>query len=124
MIALHIRLHVGGGHGRELEKAYSQVFLPALRVQRGFRGSSLFRTYGADLAAEINAARDVANYVVELRFDTEESRRAWVASEEHATAWPSIRGLASEASHVGSDVLVTEVFEQAESTSAGLGGAP
>lgn len=111
MIALHIRLHVHEAQRSDLEKTYAEAFLPALRVQQGFRGSSLYRTYAPELAQEINAAKDSSDYVVELRFDTEVNRRLWVASREHAAAWPQLRGLATEVSHVGSDVVVTEVFE-------------
>lgn len=121
MIALHIRLHVEQDRRPDLEKTYVEVFLPALRVQPGFRGSSLYRTFAPELASEINAAQGVADYVVELRFETEASRRAWVASQEHATAWPQLRGAASQVSHVGSDVLVSEVFEALDSTLARAG---
>ncbi len=116
MIALHIRLHVDEDRRSDLERTYAEVFLPALRLQEGFRGSALYRTYAPDLAAEINAAEGFADYVVELRFDAEPNRRRWVASEEHATAWPQLRRTSSQVSHVGSDVLVSEVFEASDPT--------
>lgn len=120
MIALLISVRVDEERRPDLERTYLEVFLPALRRQAGFLGSTLYRSFPEQLAREINAAES-ADYEIELRFDTEAARRAWVASEDHATAWPQIRGLAAGMSHVGYDVLVTETFQRLDGTAAESG---
>lgn len=120
MIALRISVRVDDERRPDLERTYLEVFLPALRRQAGFRGSTLYRSFPEHIAREINAAES-ADYEIELRFDTEAARRAWVGSDDHASAWPQIRGLAAGVGHVGYDVLVTETLELLAGVESGSG---
>ena len=48
------------------------------------------------------------NYQMELVFDTEKNRRKWVASKEHAVAWPHASGMAKKVAWRGFDVVGTD----------------
>lgn len=120
MIALRISLTVDRERWSDVERVYGDVFLPALRRQEGFRGSSLYRVF-AEPVGQGGGGAEPADHVVELRFASEADRRRWAASEDHAAAWPQVRGLASAASSVGYDVLVTEACER---VATGVAEAP
>ena len=57
------------------------------------------------VAREIEAAETEFNYQMELVFDTENNRRKWVDSKEHAKAWPLASGMAEQFAWRGYDVV-------------------
>jgi heme-degrading monooxygenase HmoA len=93
----------------ELERLFRDAYLPALRRQAGFRQSRLLRAFEPGLATfALPAVAGAAtfNYVVELTFDSEEQRRAWARTREHAELWPALRGMADEAAILGFHVAI------------------
>jgi mannose-6-phosphate isomerase-like protein (cupin superfamily)/heme-degrading monooxygenase HmoA len=87
------------------EKMYHSIYVPAMTVQQGYISSKLLRLYPEALAKEIEAEPTKYNYQIQICFDTEESRRKWVASPQHKIAWPSATSLAKEYNWYGYDVM-------------------
>lgn len=104
MIALHIYLRVRAGGEADLERVYRQAYVPAITPQRGFRSTTLLRTYGATQSAEISGQRDWP-YEIVIIFDAEEDRRAWASGPAHAAAWPHIEALCDEITWQGFEVV-------------------
>lgn len=94
MIVLHVQLRIRHGVGTGLEDCFRNDFAPAIRVQPGFRDAKLLRLYRGD-----------GEYVITIAFDSEELRRAWVASPEHQTAWSKVEALCSAITDAGFDVV-------------------
>lgn len=105
MIRLVIDFAVEGIHESVFEQMYRDVYAVALKKQAGFAGSSLCKSYHADVLAEIGAERPVYNYRMTLDFDSEAARRAWVASDEHDPAWNQATALAAKYTYTGYDVV-------------------
>ena len=79
------------------EKMYTEVYVPALKQQKGYLGSKLYRLYAPDLAKKIQAEPTTYNYQLQIFFDTEANRMVWVGSQIHQkTAWPTAAKLADE----------------------------
>ncbi len=93
MIELQINLEALPGKEEKLEKVFDTVFVPAISVQKGFKSVSLLK--------QSNTMR---GYQIQLRFDTEEQRLAWVASDEHQKAFPKVAELCGMVSWLGFDV--------------------
>lgn len=87
------------------EKMYYSVYVPAMKVQKGYLGSKLLRLFPDALAKEIQAEQTNYNYAIQISFDTEENRRLWVASDQHQIAWPAASKLAKEFKWRGYDVM-------------------
>jgi len=87
------------------EKMYTSIYVPAMTVQQGYLGSKLLRVFSDSLEKEIQGEPTTYNYQIQISFDTEESRRKWVASEQHKIAWPAASGLAKEFKWRGYDVM-------------------
>lgn len=104
MIALHIYLRVRAGHEADLERVYKEAYVPAITPQRGFRSTTLLRTYGAAQSAEI-AGRHDWPYEIVIVFDSEDDRRAWAGGPAHAVAWPRIEDLCDEITWQGFEVV-------------------
>ena len=92
-------------NGQAFEDMFRDVYVPAMQVQEGYLGSRLLRLFPKEVHEEINARPTEFNYQMELVFDTEENRQKWVASEEHATAWPHASGMAQKFAWRGFDVV-------------------
>jgi hypothetical protein len=84
---------------------YDEVFLPALRRQRGFRHAKLLCTYDADVSTAIGAATNEFNYQVNFVFETEDLRRRWSVSADHDVAWPKLASFARKVAWRGFDLL-------------------
>jgi heme-degrading monooxygenase HmoA len=93
-IELHIYLEPFAGKGDDLEAAYWQHFVPAIEVQKGFQRTVLLRKRDA-----------VREYQINIAFTSEDLRLEWVASREHAEAWPKLEALCQRASWEGFDVI-------------------
>jgi mannose-6-phosphate isomerase-like protein (cupin superfamily)/heme-degrading monooxygenase HmoA len=87
------------------EKIYNSIYVPAMTVQQGYLGSKLLRVFPDSVEKEIQGEPTTYNYQIQISFDTEESRRKWVASEQHKIAWPAASGLAKEFKWRGYDVM-------------------
>ena len=102
---LQIYFRVAKERAKGFERMYSESYVPALRKQQGYLRSSLLRLFPQGVAREIEAAPTEYNYQMELVFDTDENRRKWVASREHAQAWPLASGMAEKFAWRGFDVV-------------------
>jgi heme-degrading monooxygenase HmoA len=105
MILFQLQFEVAADRGDEFEKAYAEVFEPALVKQKGFQNVKLLRLYAPAQAAEIEAFATKVNYQINFVFDSESSRRAWARSADHDVAWPRLSGIARSAVWCGYDVL-------------------
>ena len=105
---LQIEFRVSPDKAVDFEKMYTESYVPALRKQQGYLRSSLLRLFPADVAGEIQAMPTEFNYQMELVFDTEQNRRKWVASEEHASVWPLAFGMVRKAIWRGYDVVADD----------------
>ena len=104
MVLLQIYFSVPISRKDEFERMYSDVYVPALRMQDGYQRSRCLRLFPAQVTEEIGAAPTEFNYQIILTFDTETNRRRWAASPEHAVAWPQAIALADNVAWRGYDV--------------------
>ena len=105
MILFQLYFEVAERRRAEFERAYAEVFEPALSKQVGFQSSSLLRVYGALASSEISAATTELNYQVNFVFDSEADRRRWAASAEHDAAWPEFSAIARQALWRGYEII-------------------
>ena len=105
MILFQLYFEVAEQRQREFERAYAEVFEPALQKQVGFQSSKLLRLYAPSAASEIAAATTELNYQVNFVFDSENDRRRWAASAEHDTAWPQFSAIAKRALWRGYELI-------------------
>jgi antibiotic biosynthesis monooxygenase (ABM) superfamily enzyme len=108
MMLLQIYFDIPTEKERDFEKMYADSYVPAMQKQRGYLGSKLLRLFPPEIAEEIEAARTEFNYQMELMFDTEENRRLWVASEEHAAVWPLAEGMSRKVAWRGFDIVASD----------------
>jgi len=94
MIELHIYVEPKVGREADLERAYKEHYVPAIRVQKGFVSTALLKRMTA-----------LGEYEIDISFETEEQRVAWVASKEHVAAWPRIQETLARCSWVGYEVI-------------------
>ncbi len=87
-------LEVLAGKERELEEAFRTAFVPAIRVQEGFRRVAMLKMQNA-----------LRRYQIELAFDSEELRLQWVASREHQEAFPKLAALCRDITWSGFQVV-------------------
>lgn len=105
MIRLVIDFAVDDAQESSFEKMYREVYVPALRKQSGFTGSSLLRLYSADVLTELGADIPPYNFRMTLDFESEPARRAWVASPDHDPAWNQATALATKFAYTGYDIV-------------------
>ena len=94
MIQLHIYFDVTPGKEADFEKAYRDSYVPAIKVQEGFRSTMLLRQY-----------EQPRKYQIDIAFDTEELRAKWAASPQHQESWPLMESLADKVTWQGFDVV-------------------
>ena len=94
MIELHIYAEPKPGCAEDLERAYREHYVPAIQVQEGFVSTALLKQMTA-----------IGKYQIDISFETEEQRVAWVASQEHIAAWPKIQEILARCSWIGFDVV-------------------
>jgi mannose-6-phosphate isomerase-like protein (cupin superfamily) len=87
------------------EKNYTDVYVPALRQQVGYLGSTLLRRFPDDVSKQIGSPATKFNYEMELIFDTEEHRQMWVKTEVHIAAWAKTAALAKSYQWFGYDLV-------------------
>jgi heme-degrading monooxygenase HmoA len=93
MIELQIYLETLPGKEEQLEKVFRDTFVPAISIQKGFRSVSLLKP-----------GNSIHSYQLQLRFENEELRLKWVASDEHQKSFPKIAELCSSVSWQGFEV--------------------
>lgn len=84
---------------------YASAYLPALRRQEGFLRSSLSQAFPPAAAAESRASDLGGNYLMELDFTSEESRRRWVATADHDVVSQAAVALSHRQVFCGYDVI-------------------
>ncbi len=90
----------------DFEKMYRTIYVPALKTRKGYLGSKLIRLFADNYEKQILAEPTIYNYQMQLYFDSEENRKAWVASDIHVKkAWPSAVALAKKVIWHGYDVV-------------------
>src|SRR5260370_20516944 len=85
-IELHVDLDVDPGRVAEMLNNYRTKFLPAITKQPGFHQVKLLKLN----AAMQGPAPANTSYRLVICFDTEEQRKAWVATPVHQKVWPTI----------------------------------
>jgi heme-degrading monooxygenase HmoA len=105
MILFQLYFEVAEQRRDEFERAYTEVFEPALRKQAGFQSARLLRLYSPVAASEIAAVPTELNYQVNFVFDSEHDRRRWAASAEHDIAWPAFSAVARKALWRGYEIV-------------------
>ncbi len=105
MILFQLFFEVADPKRAEFEKAFVEVFEPALRRQKGFQSVRFLRLYSPVQVAEIEAALTEFNYQVNFVFDSEENRRRWSKTEDHDVAWPKFSSIARQAVWRGYDII-------------------
>jgi heme-degrading monooxygenase HmoA len=94
MIELHVYLEPQAGKEQDVVDTFKTHFVPAISVQEGFRSVALFKPHDS-----------LRGHVIALRFDTEEQRLKWVASDAHNDAFPRIIALCSSITWRNHDVV-------------------
>jgi len=104
-VVLQMDFIVTKENAEAFEKMYYSIYVPAMTVQQGYVGSKLLRLFPDNVSKEIQAEPTTFNYQIQISFDTEESRKKWVASSQHQIAWPAASSLAKEYKWRGYDVM-------------------
>lgn len=87
MIVLQIEFRVAPEQVDTFIDMYREVYAPALSTQLGYGGSRLIQLFGREQLQAIDAEVTGFNLQLELIFDSEEHRRRWAQSDEHAHVW-------------------------------------
>jgi antibiotic biosynthesis monooxygenase (ABM) superfamily enzyme len=105
MIELHIYLKAKPGKQAEIEQSYRADYVPAITVQKGFRGTVLLRPYDPATNQRIGGNAAQFDYEINIAFDTEEQRMAWATGPEHQVCWPKMEALCERIEWEGFDVV-------------------
>ena len=108
MIVLQIYFSVEAQIAENFERMYATSYRPALRKQVGYQESRLLRIFDSTTSAEISASPTSFNYQMELKFSSEDARRAWVKSPEHDEAWSLATALSTAAEWRGYDLVESD----------------
>lgn len=95
MFVLHVELKVKPGLQLALEKAYREVFLPAISRQPGFQAARLLRP----------VEDGAPGYRLSLAFKQQSLQQQWVATDVHQQVWPQIESLCVEFSARGFETV-------------------
>jgi heme-degrading monooxygenase HmoA len=95
-IQLHLDLEVEPRKEADLHKNFNEVFRPAISRQPGFVGVTLLKLR-KEMAGKAPAG---CSYRLILSFETEEQRQAWVATDTHQRAWPTIEATLTGAKYI------------------------
>jgi mannose-6-phosphate isomerase-like protein (cupin superfamily) len=95
-MSLQMDFIVNADKAAEFEKMYTTIYVPALKVQKGYLSSKLLRLYNEATSKRIQAEQTTYNYQIQLFFDTEENRGVWTRTKEHNIAWPAATKIANE----------------------------
>jgi hypothetical protein len=105
VIELHIYLLAKPGQQAAIEQSYRTEYVPAITVQQGFRGTTLLKPFPPEINSRIGGNAAQFDYEINIIFDTEEQRVAWVAGPEHQVCWPKMEALCQKIEWEGFDVI-------------------
>ena len=94
MIQLEVRLLLKLGKEEEFLDIFKTQFAPAMSKQPGFIRVSLLKQ-----------RESKSQYRIEIVFESEKERLAWVNTKEHEEVWPKLGALTSKCSATGFDFL-------------------
>ena len=94
MIELHIYMEPLAGMEEEFETLYRTEYEPGIRIQEGFRRTTLLKKRDA-----------LREYQIDIAFDTEDLRMKWVVSREHMEIWPRMAALCQRIAWAGFDSM-------------------
>jgi hypothetical protein len=94
-IVLYCDLAVDPKREKEMLDHFHKVFAPVAKKHKGYIDLKMLKLgkhiQGPDLPKAIN-------YRFQLTYETEEQRLAWVASADHAKAWPGLEATLTDKS--------------------------
>lgn len=105
MIELHIYLKARSGQQAEIERIYRDDYVPAITIQKGFRGTTLLRPYDPETNARIAGQPANFDYEINITFDSEPDRMRWATGPEHVVCWPKMEALCEKIEWEGFDVV-------------------
>jgi heme-degrading monooxygenase HmoA len=108
MILFELHFQVDAQRREEFEKAYAQIFAPAISRQRGFQSLKLLRLYSPAALAEIEASPTEYDYQINFTFESEAARRVWATSADHDGAWPKLSSIAKKFFWRGYDLVAAQ----------------
>ena len=94
MIELHIYLESHDGKEKDLEDLYLREYVTGIKIQEGFRRTTLLKKRDA-----------LREYQINIEFDSEALRLKWVNSKEHTEIWPKVAALCQRVSWAGFDTV-------------------
>jgi len=94
MINLQVNFKLIPGKEREFLDIFKTQFAPAMSRQPGFIRVGLLKQREAE-----------SQYQIEIVFESEEKRLAWVNTREHEETWPKLASLIDNYSTTGFDFL-------------------
>lgn len=94
MIELHIYLESHDGKEKDLEDLYLREYVTGIKIQEGFRRTTLLKKRDA-----------LREYQINIEFDSEALRLKWVNSKEHTEIWPKVAALCQRISWAGFDTV-------------------
>jgi heme-degrading monooxygenase HmoA len=107
VIQLEVRQTVSAENRERYDEVVRTLFVPAISAQPGFVSFRLLEEYSGDVLEEIGTKSDGFNLVFQLTFETEQHRRDWVSTPEHAKFGEGITGLIDDA-QMGGYTIVRE----------------
>ena len=108
MILFELHFQVDEPKRDEFEKAYAQIFAPAISKQQGFQSLKLLKLYTPTALKEIEASPTEYDYQINFTFESEAARRQWATSADHDVAWPKLSALTTKFFWRGYDLLASQ----------------
>ena len=105
MIELHIYLKAKTGKQGDIARSYRSSYIPAIRIQKGFRSTTLLRPFDVATNQHIGGRAAEFDYEINIAFDTEEQRMAWATGAEHKVCWPEMEALCERIEWEGFNVV-------------------
>jgi len=99
-VQLHIYIDTKPGMDKEFESLYHKAYVPAIKVQDGFRQTRLLKINGVNSPGLVSS-----RYEIDILFDNEKKRADWAKSSEHQEAWPKIEAVSSKITWQGFNEL-------------------
>ena len=94
MIQLEVKLELKAEKEKEFLDIFKTQFAPAMSRQPGFIRVSL-----------LEQSKNKSQRQIEIVFESEEKRLAWVNTEEHEKMWPKLATFVSKSSVIGFNFL-------------------
>ena len=95
MIQLEVKLELKPEKEQEFLDIFRDQFAPAMSKQSGFVRVSLLKQ-----------RENKSRYQIEIVFESEEKRCAWVKTKEHEDTWPKLAALIKEYFTEGYDYII------------------